>query len=46
MTRVRVMYERTALSPSVNPDVAEMAHTDPKMGPEWEQAIGKYLKSR
>ena len=45
-TRVRVMYERTALSPSVNPDIAEMAQTDPKMGPEWEQAIGKYLKGK
>jgi hypothetical protein len=44
-TSVRVMYERTALSASVNPDVAEMALTDPKMGPEWEQAIAKYLKT-
>jgi hypothetical protein len=46
MTRVRVMYERTALSPSVNPDIAEMAQKDAKMGSEWEQQIGKYLKSR
>ena len=45
-TSVRVMYERTALSPSVNPNVAEMAQTDPKMGPEWEQAIEKYLKEK
>jgi limonene-1,2-epoxide hydrolase len=43
-TSVRVMYERTALSTSVNPDIAEMAQTDPKMGPEWEQAIAAYLK--
>jgi hypothetical protein len=45
-TSVRVVYERTALSPSVNPDIAEMAQTDPKMGREWEQEIEKYLKSR
>jgi len=45
-TSVRVMYERTALSPSVNSDIAEMAQTDPKMGPEWEQAIAKYLKGK
>ena len=44
-TRVRVMYERTALSPSVNQDIAEMAQTDPKMGAEWEKAIGEYLRS-
>ena len=45
-TSVRVMYERTALDPSVKPDIAEMAQSDPKMGAEWEQAIGEYLKSR
>jgi hypothetical protein len=45
-TTVRVMYERTALSPSVNPDIAEKAQTDQKMGPEWEHAIGRYLKSK
>jgi len=44
-TRVRVIYERTALDPSVNPDIAEMAQTDAKMGPAWEQSIGKYLHS-
>jgi hypothetical protein len=42
-TSVRVMYERTALSPSVNSDIAKMAEDDSKMGPEWEQAIAKYL---
>ncbi|HZD48033.1 MAG TPA: hypothetical protein VE178_04740 [Silvibacterium sp.] len=45
-TSVRVMYERTALSPSVNEDIAEMARADAKMGPEWEQQIGKYLKGK
>jgi hypothetical protein len=45
-TRVRVMYERTALSPSMNPDVVEMSQRDAKMGPEWESDIGKYLKAR
>ena len=45
-TSVRVMYERTALSPSVNPDIAEMAKTDPKMGAEWERDIAEYLKKK
>jgi len=45
-TSVRVMYERTALSPSINPDIAEMAQADAKAGPEWEQAIAKYLKGK
>jgi len=45
-TTVRVMYERTALSPSVNEDILEMAQTDPKMGLEWEQRIEKYLRER
>jgi hypothetical protein len=45
-TRVRVMYERTALDPSVNKDIAEMAETDAKMGPEWEQSIAEYLKGK
>ena len=45
-TSVRVIYERTALKPSVNPDVEDMAQKDAKMGPEWEQQIEKYLKSR
>ncbi|MBV8438899.1 MAG: hypothetical protein JOY95_15440 [Silvibacterium sp.] len=45
-TQVRVMYERTALSPSVNPDVMEMAQKDAKMGPEWERDIAAYLKKR
>ena len=44
-TRVRVMYERTALDPSVNSDVTEMSQKDGKMGPEWERDIGEYLKS-
>ena len=45
-TRVRVMYERTALDSSVNPDVADMARKDAKMGPEWERDIAAYLKGR
>jgi hypothetical protein len=45
-TRVRVMYERTALSPSVNADVMEMAQKDAKMGPEWERDIAEYLKTK
>lgn len=42
-TRVRVMYERTALDPSVNPDIAEMAEKDPNIGLEWEREIREYL---
>jgi hypothetical protein len=45
-TSVRVMYERTALDPSVDGDVGEMAITDPQMGPEWEKAIADYLQRR
>ena len=45
-TRVRVIYERTALDASVNSDVAEMARKDAKMGPEWERDIAAYLKRK
>jgi len=45
-TRVRVIYERIALNPSVNKDIAEMAQTDPAMGPDWERSIADYLKGR
>jgi hypothetical protein len=45
-TSVRVMYERTALDPSVTPDVGEMAQTDPTQGPEWEKSIADYLQRR
>ena len=45
-TRVRVMYERSALDASVNSDVADMAQKDAKMGPEWERDIAAYLKGR
>lgn len=45
-TRVRVMYERTALSPSSNPDVLEMSQRDAKMGPEWEKDIAAYLSRK
>jgi hypothetical protein len=45
-TSVRVMYERTALDPSVNEDIGEMAQTDPAQGPEWEKSIADYLGKR
>jgi hypothetical protein len=45
-TSVRVMYERTALDPSVEEDVGEMAVTDPQMGPDWEKSIADYLAKR
>jgi HAMP domain-containing protein len=42
-TSVRVMYERTALDPSVEEEIGEMAQADATMGPEWEKAIAEYL---
>jgi len=45
-TRVRVIYERTALDPAVNSNVADMAQKDAKAGPEWERDIAAYLKGR
>ena len=45
-TRVRVIYERTALDPSVNADVMAMAQKDAKMGPDWERDIAASLKMR
>jgi hypothetical protein len=45
-TSVRVIYERTALDPSVYRDVGEMAQTDPAQGPEWEKSIADYLRKR
>jgi hypothetical protein len=45
-TSVHVMYERTALDPSVEEDIGEMAKTDPKMGPDWEKSIAAYLQKR
>ena len=45
-TRVRVIYERTALDPAVNSDVSDMALKDVKMGPEWERDIAACLKGR
>jgi hypothetical protein len=36
----------TALDASVNPDVADMAQKDPKMGAEWEKAIAEYLNRK
>lgn len=45
-TGVRVIYERTALDPSVEKDVGEMSQTDPLMGPDWERSIAEFLRSR
>jgi hypothetical protein len=42
-TRIAVVYERTALTPDANEHVARLAKGDAKSGPEWAQAIGKYL---
>jgi hypothetical protein len=45
-TKVRVLYERTALDPSIYEDVREMAQTDPQMGADWEKSISGYLTKR
>ena len=45
-TSVHVMYERTALDPSVDEDIEEMARQDAAMGPEWEKSIADYLGLR
>lgn len=45
-TSVRVKYERTALDPSVYPEIGEMAKADAAQGPEWEKAIAEYLRKR
>lgn len=43
-TSVRVMYERTALDPSMNEKIGEMTKADVQMGPEWEKSIADYLQ--
>lgn len=42
-TRVRVTYERTALSPELNDHVRQLGEQDAKSGPHWEKAISDYL---
>ncbi|HSM85029.1 MAG TPA: hypothetical protein VLT16_02700 [Candidatus Limnocylindrales bacterium] len=43
VTRVRVRYERTALSPESNAVVRRQGEQDAKSGPEWQQAIARCL---
>jgi hypothetical protein len=46
-TGVSVVYERTALKPDANHDVAHFAKQDEGAGKEWESQISGYLeKSR
>lgn len=45
-TRVRVTYERTALSPDANTQVDELASHDAASGPEWGAAVNAYLARR
>ena len=42
-TKVVVIYERTALSPQANEHIESLGKRDAAMGPEWEDAIRKYL---
>jgi len=42
-TRVTVCYERTALTPRANAQVAAMAGQDRAAGPEWAAQINAYL---
>jgi hypothetical protein len=42
-TRVDVVYTRTALDPSANDDVRDLAHHDSLSGPEWQKAIQESL---
>ncbi len=45
VTRVNVVYTRTALTPEANAHIAAMAERDKKAGSEWQQAIDNYLAS-
>jgi hypothetical protein len=46
-TTVHVVYERTALRPEANEEVAQTAERDARSGPRWAQAIdGYFAKAR
>jgi hypothetical protein len=45
-TSVRVAYERTALSPAGEAQVATIADGDKKAGAKWQSAIDKYLGAK
>jgi hypothetical protein len=42
-TRVDVVYERTALKPEANEEVARFAQADAESGPKWAAAINGYF---
>jgi hypothetical protein len=46
LTKVHVVYTRTALSEEGNRHVAAMTDQDKRAGTEWQQMIGKYLSGR
>lgn len=43
-THVAVVYHRTALNPSANDIVREMAEHDATSGPDWERQVNAYLE--
>jgi hypothetical protein len=45
-TRVEVTYTRTALNPEANDHVRALGEKDITSGPEWQESIDHYLKSR
>ena len=42
-TKVRVVYERTALTSQANEHVRELGESDRTSGPDWQKAIERYL---
>jgi len=45
-TKVRVVYERTALKAAANDEVRKFSGIDQTRGAEWEKAISAYLRQR
>jgi len=45
-TKVRVIYERSALDAAVNHDVQELGVNDRARGADWEKAIDAYLEQK
>jgi hypothetical protein len=42
-TKVDVVYERTAIQPTANEHVEQLADHDQTQGPEWESALQNYI---
>lgn len=45
-TRVKVAYERTALSPEANDHVRQFAESDRKSGPHWQSDFDNYFAQK